>query len=199
MEVVAWITYTDHCDGINDEQRIPHVNKAFVSNDIDCDLPDDGIDINQFLDYLHKYDIECGVLGEIQHGYVLLLDEHRSPFIIDLVSAVSAYKFYKHGVVDMDVNNLYVEKDYRRSLGIRYDSNSTQLSSPCDLETIIKNIQDRIQKMINRGWTQLETTNSEDADGDSNDESNNNCYNQTSNQHQLPSNPIQSYGRFQAN
>jgi hypothetical protein len=210
MNSSSWITYTDHSDDNNDEQRIPHVNKAFVPNDIDCDLPDDGFDIDQFLDYLRKYDIECGVLGEIQHGYVLLLDEHRSPFTMDLVSAHSAYKFYKHGAIDMDVNSLYVEKDDRRSLGIRYASNRTQLPSPCDLETIVKNIQDkkfkvlltngiedRIQKMTNRGWTQVETTDIENDHGDSNNESNNNSYYQTSNQHQLPSNPVQYRGGFQ--
>ena len=106
---------------------------------------------------------------KIWRGYVLLLDEHRSPFTMDLILADSALKFHKYRLLDVDVNNLFVEKDYRRALGMCSDiiRSKEKLS---DLETIVENIKnkrftilrefdidDRIEKMTERGWTQMDT------------------------------------------
>ena len=73
-----------------------------------------------------------------------------------------------HDRIDLDVSNLSLEKDYTKELGMRVDIQQ----KPCsiDLEIIVDNIKNkrfqvlrpidygvqvRIQKMQNRGWTQL--------------------------------------------
>lgn len=175
-DLSAWITYTHYWDCINGEQKIPHINKQFVPNDIDCYLPDDGFNIDQFLAYLRIYDIACSVLCKMRyHDYVLLLDEYYYPFTMDLISTKSASKFNKYRFLDADVNNLYVEKDFHRALGMRYDPACNQLSKLGDLETTVKNIkdkrfrvmrsfdvEDRIEKLSRRGWIRLEADTRDD-------------------------------------
>ncbi|CAF4777106.1 unnamed protein product, partial [Rotaria sp. Silwood2] len=98
---------------------MPHLNKEFVPNDIDCDLPDNDFNIDQFLERLRKYEIKCKVCCKIWRGYVLLLDENRSPFTMDLILADSAWKLYKYRILDIDVHSLFVEKDYTHGIGMR--------------------------------------------------------------------------------
>ncbi|CAF2918580.1 unnamed protein product [Rotaria sp. Silwood2] len=128
---------------------MPHLNKEFVPNDIDCDLPDNDFNIDQFLECLH---------------------ENRSPFTMDLILADSAWKLHKYRILDIDVNSLFVEKDYTHGIGMCTNLIHSKLGSLGDLETVVKNIknkrfaalrdydiEDRIKQMLKRGWTHLET------------------------------------------
>jgi hypothetical protein len=182
----TWITYDRYHDKQNGAQRLPHLHKEVVPNDIDCYLPDNDFDIDQFLKSLRKYGIECTVICKIWRGYVLLLDENRSPFTMDLILAHSALKLHRYRILDIDVNNLCVEKDYQRSLGLRTDLIPSKQKYLVDLETIvdkIKNkrftvlrdfdIEDRIEKMTIRGWTQISTESEDEyehSDKNSNDD-----------------------------
>ncbi|CAF3241159.1 unnamed protein product, partial [Rotaria sp. Silwood2] len=143
------LTYTSCYDNKNGQQQMPHLNKEFVPNDIDCDLPDNDFNIDQFLERLH---------------------ENRSPFTMDLILADSAWKLYKYRILDIDVHSLFVEKDYTHGIGMRTNRIHSKLGSLGDLETVVKNIknkrfaalrdydiEDRIKQMLKRGWTHLET------------------------------------------
>ncbi|UJR19581.1 hypothetical protein I4U23_022716 [Adineta vaga] len=164
-----WITYTREHYRTRNVQPIPHVTKKFVPNDIDCQLPDNDFDIDRFSNELRKYGIQCGRLIRTQTGFVLLLNEDHGPFTMDLIVPKRVLKSRKYSILDMDVNNLYVEKDYLCELGLRWSPNHTQGSRLYDLETIVRNIKnkkfmvlssndikDRTTKMFDRGWTQFE-------------------------------------------
>ncbi|CAF1532215.1 unnamed protein product, partial [Didymodactylos carnosus] len=96
------------------------------------------------------------------------------PFTMDLIEPHIALT---HDRIDFDVSNLSLEKDYTKELGMRVDI--TQTPHSVQLETIVENIKhkkfqvlrpidgeasgisysgsvsDRINKMKQRGWTQL--------------------------------------------
>ena len=195
MEVVAWIAvckfqcklegsfvrdwivgkYTEHPSSdpsswvqYQGADQIPYMIKEVVPGDLDCHLSkDSNFDIENFRDELHKYGMKCEVYRQ-PWRYILLIDkdEPSGPFTMDLIEPHVALT---HDRIDLDVSNLYVEKDYTREIGMRVDIQQ----KPCsiDLESIIENIrhtrfrvlhpidirlQDRINKMINiRKWTQV--------------------------------------------
>ncbi|CAF5117970.1 unnamed protein product, partial [Rotaria sp. Silwood1] len=155
-----WITYgTD---------KIPSIVKEVVPSDLDCHLPKKTyFDIEKFKDELHKLGISCDVHRE-SWRYVLLIDkdEKSGPFTMDLIEPHIALT---HDRIDLDVNNLYLEKGYTREIGMRVDIQ--ELPYSISLESIVKNIdekkfrvlrpidsvlEDRINKMTNiRKWTQV--------------------------------------------
>ncbi|CAF3951467.1 unnamed protein product, partial [Rotaria sp. Silwood1] len=155
-----WITYgTD---------KIPSIIKEVVPSDLDCHLPKKTyFDIEKFKDELHKLGISCDVHRE-SWRYVLLIDkdEKSGPFTMDLIEPHIALT---HDRIDLDVNNLYLEKGYTREIGMRVDIQ--ELPYSISLESIVKNIdekkfrvlrpidsvlEDRINKMTNiRKWTQV--------------------------------------------
>jgi hypothetical protein len=159
----TWLSYNTNKAGI----AIPYVNKELIPSDLDCHLPSHKyFDIDKFLDNLHKYQIEFKVFRE-EWRYVLLLDENSKtgPFTMDLIEPHVAAT---HDRIDLDVSNLSLEKDYTKELGMRVDIQHKPYS--IELETIVEHIkskrfqvlrpvdngvQFRIQKMQNRGWTQL--------------------------------------------
>lgn len=158
----TWISYR-----INSEKlSIPVIHNEVVPADLDCHLPVfTYFDIDKFLDFMHKYQIECQVFRE-QWRYILLFDEHTKtgPFTMDLIEPHVAIT---HDRIDFDVSNLLVEKNYTKELGMRVDIENPPYS--IDLETIVDRIcqkklqilrptdeilQQRIEKIVNiRGWT----------------------------------------------
>jgi hypothetical protein len=159
----SWIFYNTNKDGIS----IPCMHKGLIPSDLDCHLPSHRyFDIDKFLDYLHRYQIECKVLRE-DWRYVLLLDEQTKTgaFTMDLIEPHIALT---HDRIDLDVSNLSLEKDYTKELGMRVDIQHKPYS--IDLEIIVGNIknkrfqvlrpvdnivEDRLKKMKSRGWSQL--------------------------------------------
>ena len=145
---------------------MPYLDPLLIPSDLDCHLPlDRYFDIERFLDEIYKFEIETKVFRQ-DWRYVLLFDEHypTGPFTMDLIEPHVALT---HNRIDFDVNNLYVERDHTKDLGQRVDLHEP----PCsiDLEQIIENIQkkhfrvlrdvdhliqNRIDKMTKRGWTQ---------------------------------------------
>ena len=159
----SWISYSLNKDGT----QIPLLSKDLIPTDLDCHLPaHKSFDIDAFLDFLHKYQIECEVSRE-DWRYVLLLDKDTKtgPFSVDLIEPHVALT---HDRIDFDVSNLSLEKDYTKELGMRVDIQHKPYS--IELETIVDNIkhkrfqvlrpidnnmEDRIQKMTSRGWSKV--------------------------------------------
>ena len=158
----AWIEYRKNEDG----EDIPGITKAIVPSDLDCHLPlHQYFDIEKFQDRLYKFDIVCKVVREAWR-YIVLIDEDTStgPFTMDLIEPHVALTQDR---IDLDVSNLSLERSYPRELGMRIDV--TQSPYSIELESIVENImegsfrvlrpidaivKDRIDKMIQRGWTQ---------------------------------------------
>ncbi|CAF3883818.1 unnamed protein product [Rotaria sordida] len=158
-----WIEYRTNANGDN----IPYINKEVVPSDLDCHLPlNIYFDIDKFQDELYKSDITCRVFRE-DWRYVVLIDEDAptGPFTMDLIEPHVALT---HDRIDFDVSNLSLEKDYPREIGMRIDI--TESPYFIELETIIENIKskhfqvlrpidkpvtDRIDRMIQRQWTQI--------------------------------------------
>ncbi|CAF1537960.1 unnamed protein product [Rotaria sp. Silwood1] len=154
-------------DWIELRNGVPYMNMELVPADLDCHLPSHAyFDIDRFEDELYKFGISCKVLRE-DWRYVLLLDENADtgPFTMDLIEPHVALT---HDRIDFDVSNLALEKDYTHELGMRIDIEQKPYS--IDLESIVDNIknkrfrilrpidahlQQRIDKMIKRGWTQM--------------------------------------------
>ncbi|CAF1073805.1 unnamed protein product [Adineta steineri] len=159
----TWILYQKN--KMNDS--IPYMDKNLIPSDLDCHLPSHKyFDIDKFQDHLHKYQIECKVFRE-DWRYIILLDEKTKTgaFTMDLIEPHVALT---HDRIDFDVSNLSLEKDYTKELGMRVDIQHKPFS--IDLEIIVDNIKNkrfqvlrpiddivkgRIEKMQNRGWTQL--------------------------------------------
>jgi hypothetical protein len=154
-----WINYGNN--------KIPYIVKEVVPADLDCHLPSQSyFDIDKFQDEIHKFDIKCKFVRE-NWRYVLLFDEDypTGPFTMDLIEPHVALT---HDRIDFDVNNLSVEKDCTKELGMRIDIQQKPYS--IELETIIDNIKnkrfqilrpidqyvkERIDKMVNiRQWIQ---------------------------------------------
>jgi hypothetical protein len=176
IDPTNWITYI-HYEGSRDvEKRIPQLNKEFVPNDLDCILPGNGFDMEQFQHCLRRHGFQCKAACNLDRGYLLVLDEHRLPFTVDLISSDMASVFQRYSIVDMDVNNLCIGKDYKRALGMRSDLTRSNLMYPITLETIVENIKqkhftvlrkddikNRVEKMVERGWTQVEAKASDES------------------------------------
>ncbi|CAF4416376.1 unnamed protein product, partial [Rotaria sp. Silwood2] len=161
----TWVTYRTNTAG----DQVPELSKELVPTDLDCHLPvHKYFDLDKFLDFLHKYQIEYSYVRE-GWRYIFLLDEHAKtgPFMMDLIEPHVALT---HDRIDFDVNNLSLEKDYTKELGMRVDTRPRPYS--IDLEAIVDNIKhkhfqllrptdhtinNRIQKMISRGWTKTGT------------------------------------------
>ena len=145
------------------------INKEVVPGDIDCLLPSDSyFNIQKFQDELAKYDITCEVESQ-NWRYMLLFDENEptGPFTMDLIEPHITLAYDR---IDFDVNNLTVEKDYTRELGMRIDI--ARKPHSIELETIVQNIKkkrfqllrpedhimtQRIAKMVNvRGWHKID-------------------------------------------
>ena len=158
----TWISHKPNGDKV----QIPIMHNEVVPADLDCHLPVYSyFDIDKFLDYLYKYQIECQVVRE-NWRYVLLLDENAKtgPFTMDLIEPHVALT---HDRIDFDASNLYVAKDYTKELGMRVDIEQPPYS--IDLETIVSRIQQkklqilrpmddilqqRLEKMVDvRGWS----------------------------------------------
>ncbi|CAF3205098.1 unnamed protein product [Rotaria socialis] len=158
----TWISRTPNAAGV----QLPILNNAVTPADLDCHLSAfKYFDIDKFLDAMHKYQIECEVTRE-QWRYILLFDEHAKtgPFMMDLIEPHVALT---HDRVDFDVNNLSLEKDYTKELGMRVDIESVPYS--IELETIVDRIrrkelkilrpsddllEKRLKKMVNvRHWS----------------------------------------------
>ncbi|CAF0927319.1 unnamed protein product [Rotaria sordida] len=193
MEVVAWISvckfdckveggfvrdwivdhYTARPSGVTDPKKwidmsnpMPALVKEVIPCDLDCHLPSHMyFDIEKFQDELYKYGITCEVKRD-NWRYVLLFDENEptGPFTMDLIEPHVALT---HDRIDLDVNNLSVEKDYTHELGMRIDIQRKPYE--IELEKIVNNIKNkrfkvlrpldqfvkqRIEKMQQRGWTQ---------------------------------------------
>ncbi|CAF4693767.1 unnamed protein product, partial [Rotaria sp. Silwood2] len=193
MEVVAWIAvckfdckleggfvrdwivgrYTARPPGVTDPKKwidtsnpMPALVKEVIPCDLDCHLPSHMyFDIEKFQDELYKYGITCEVKRDTWR-YVVLFDENEptGPFTMDLIEPHVALT---HDRIDLDVNNLSVEKDYTHELGMRI--NIQRKPYEIELENIVNNIKNghfkvlrpldhyvqlRINKMQQRGWTQ---------------------------------------------
>ncbi|CAF3401569.1 unnamed protein product [Rotaria socialis] len=164
----AWIKYTKCIDKNGCSKNLPHLNKEIVPNDIDCYLLDSDFNIDQYVKCLREYGIKCEVCCEIWRGYVLLVDEHLSPFTMDMILPDATLISHKYRIIDMKVNNLFVEKDYTCALGLRSNLAHKKIDNLCVLETIVENmkskrfvvlrefyVKDRIEKMVKRGWTEI--------------------------------------------
>ena len=159
----SWVQYhsTKTC------LKLPSIVKEVVPGDLDCHLPSHKyFDIDKFQDELFKFDIKCEVSRE-DWRYVILIDKDTptGPFIMDLIEPHIALT---HDRIDLDVNNLSLEKDFTRDLAMRVDIQQNPYN--IELETIVDNIKNkrfqvlrpcdtqvqvRIDKMKRRGWTQL--------------------------------------------
>lgn len=158
----TWVIYVTNAE----KQKMPTMHNEVVPADLDCHLPIfNYFDIDKFLDFMHKYQIECKVFRE-QWRYVLLFDEQTKtgPFTMDLIEPHVALT---HDRLDFDVSNLVVEMNYTKELGMRV--NTEQPPYSIDIETIVERIrqkklqilrpsddilQRRIKKMVDvRGWT----------------------------------------------
>ncbi|CAF4416820.1 unnamed protein product [Rotaria sp. Silwood2] len=144
---------------------IPEISKEVVPTDLDCHLSvHKYFDLDKFLDCLHKYQIKYSYVRE-DWRYIFLLDEDAKtgPFTMDLIEPHVALTQDR---IDFDVNNLSLEKDHTKELGMRVDTRPKPYS--IDLEAIVDNIKhkrfqllrpndptmnQRIQKMVSRGWT----------------------------------------------
>ena len=144
---------------------IPEIDDQCVPKDLDCQLPiDKEFDLEELLDHLHHYDIQCSYIRQ-DWRYIFLFDQNEptGPFTMDLIEPHVALT---HDRIDFDVNNLFVKKDYTKELGMRVELQAKICS--IDLENIVENIkhkrfqvlreidgimQRRIQKMVGRGWT----------------------------------------------
>lgn len=160
-----WITYEPGGAG----KPLPAIREDVVPRDLDCHLPT-GIefDSDRFENELNKFRINCTIVRE-GWRYVVLVDEDAptGPFTMDLIEP---HITLTHDRIDFDVNNLVVEKNYIRDLGMRVDIQ--QKPYGIKLETIVQNIngkrfqllrpnddvvQKRIDKMVQtRGWTQMD-------------------------------------------
>ncbi|CAF1456975.1 unnamed protein product [Adineta steineri] len=157
----TWVTYSENTAKV----KMPAIHKEVIPADLDCHLSVfKYFDIDKFLDFLYKYEIECRVFRE-PWRYVLLLDEKTKtgPFTMDLIEPHVALT---HDRIDFDVSNLSIEKDYAKELGMRVDTEQAPYN--LDLETIVARIrqkklqvlrpadellQQRLDKMVNtRGW-----------------------------------------------
>lgn len=167
-----WITYNLHNDCTYQNLKIPHIIKQIVPNDIDCELPRHGFDIDQFRNILRHYGFDNVEVYRIQRGYLLLLDKDNHPFTMDLIKSTTAFILHKYRILDCNVNKLYIEKDCIHQLGMRCHATKNHLTDVENLENIVKNIKekrfkvlrgcnikDRTEKFISRGWTQIETGN----------------------------------------
>lgn len=160
----TWISYKLNSGKV----AIPMMHNEVIPSDLDCHLPVyASFDMDKFLDYIYKYQIECKVFRE-QWRYILLLDEHTKtgPFTVDFIEPHVALT---HDRIDFDVNNLLVEKTYTKELGMRVDIEQAPYS--IELETIVNRIcnkklqvlrpidsilQQRIEKMVHvRGWSMI--------------------------------------------
>ncbi|CAF0864151.1 unnamed protein product [Rotaria sordida] len=193
MEVVAWIAvckfdckleggfvrdwivghHTARPSGVTDPKKwidtsnpMPALVKEVIPCDLDCHLPSHMyFNIEKFQDELYKYGITCEVKRD-NWRYVLLFDENEptGPFTMDLIEPHVALT---HDRIDLDVNNLSVEKDYTHEIGMRI--NIQRKPYEIELEKIVNNIKNkrfkvlrpldqfvkqRIDKMQKRGWTQ---------------------------------------------
>lgn len=159
-----WVEYDKNAAG----KRIPSIREDVVPRDLDCYLPvDHPFDTDRFQDELYKFGITCDIKRE-HWRYVVLVDadEPTGPFTMDLIEPHIALT---HDRIDFDVNNLVLEKDYTRDLGMRVDIQRKPYS--IELETIVENVKNkclqvlrpidrtmerRINKMIQiRGWRQI--------------------------------------------
>ena len=158
----AWIQTNINAAG----RAIPSIVKDVVPSDLDCHLSlNTYFDVEKFQDKLHKFGITCRVIRE-DWRYILVIDEEAptGPFTVDLIEPHVALT---HDRIDLDVNNLSLERDFPREIGMRVDI--TQEPYSIDMETIIGNIQnrrfrvlrpidklvqERMNKMIQRGWAQ---------------------------------------------
>jgi hypothetical protein len=199
MEVVAWITvclfdckleggfvrdwvvgkYTSRPNIVNPHEwveyytnpagkKIPSIKEEVVPRDLDCHLPTHAeFDSDKFQDELYKFGITCEIVRE-DWRYVVLVDNDAptGPFTMDLIEP---HITLTHDRIDLDVNNLVLEKNYTRDLGMRIDIQQKLYS--IELETIVENIKNkrfqvlrsiddrvtgRIKKMVNvRHWEQV--------------------------------------------
>ena len=164
--VDQWIQY---------DSSTAHLHPEIVPADLDCYLPVHGLyDIDEILDELGKLHMTINVHRD-QWRYLLFVDQNTStgPFTIDLVTPHIGIN--KCDRIDFDVNNLYVEKDYTKHLGMRIDITYAPYS--ITLEKIVDNIRkkrfyftgrsrkyavwgkwivERIDRMKTRGWQQLD-------------------------------------------
>ncbi|CAF3103275.1 unnamed protein product [Rotaria sp. Silwood2] len=137
----TWISRTPNAAGV----QVPIINNAVTPADLDCHLSAfKYFDIDKFLDAMHKYQIECEVIRE-QWRYILLFDEHAKtgPFMMDLIEPHVALT---HDRIDFDVNNLSLEKDYTKELGMRVDIENVPYS--IELETIVDRIRRKELKIL---------------------------------------------------
>ena len=113
------------------------MNKEVTPSDLDCHLPIyTYFDIDKFLDFMYKYQIECKAIRE-EWRYIVVFDEHTKtgPFTMDLIEPHVALT---HDRIDFDVSNLSVEKDYTKELGMRVDIEQPPYS--IDLEKVVDRI-----------------------------------------------------------
>ena len=159
-----WVKYERE----NSPKPLPSIREDVVPRDLDCYLPTDAeFDSDRFEDELHKFKISCKIERQ-GWRYIVLVDEDAptGPFTMDLIEP---HITLTHDRIDFDVNNLVVEKNYTRDLGMRADIQ--QKPYAIELETIVKNIKSkrfqllrpnddfvkpRIDKMVQiRGWTRI--------------------------------------------
>ncbi|CAF0889497.1 unnamed protein product [Rotaria sordida] len=163
--VDQWIQY---------DNSTAHLHPEIVPADLDCYLPAHGLsDIDEVLDELGKLQMTVNVHRD-QWRYLLFVDQNTptGPFTIDLI--IPHIGIHKYDRIDFDVNNLYVEKNYTKHLGMRIDITYAPYS--ITLEKIVDNIRkkrfyllagvestpcgkvivERIDKMKTRGWQQLD-------------------------------------------
>jgi hypothetical protein len=118
--------------------------------------------------FFRRFPFRCFPFRRFPARPVLLLDqnERTGPFTMDLIAPHVALTQDR---IDFDVNNLSLEKDYIRELGMRIDI--AQRPYSIELEAIVANIKNkcfqtlrpidavltkRIDKMTNiRGWKQI--------------------------------------------
>lgn len=159
---------------IQSDDSAAHLHPDVVPADLDCYLPAHGLyDIDEMLNELAKLQLVVNVHRD-QWRYLLFIDQNAStgPFTIDLITPHIG--ILKYDRIDFDVNNLYVEKDFTKHLGMRIDITYAPYS--ITLEKIVENIRkkrfyllatvnekpcgkvivERLTKMKNRGWKQLE-------------------------------------------
>ncbi|CAF3667793.1 unnamed protein product [Rotaria socialis] len=162
-----WILFND---------STAHLHPEIVPADLDCYLPTHGLyDIDEILNELAKLQMVVNVHRD-QWRYLLLVDQNvkTGPFTIDLITPHIGINKYDR--IDFDVNNLFVEKDCTKHLGMRVDITYPPYS--ITLEKIVDNIQkkrfyllagddnkpcatvieERMNKMITRGWKQIDET-----------------------------------------
>jgi len=153
------------------QDNMPSLVEGLVPPDLDVHLSaKKEFDITKFKLKLEQFHIEVDKIERDGWRYLIVLDSktETGPFMMDMIEP---HVQMCHDMIDFDVSNLFVMKDWTKEFGMRVNINEDPNIEHLPLEEIVSNIKQkkfntmrgvdsrmqlRIDKMIKRGWTQKE-------------------------------------------